>query len=640
VSDPPADPADPDGAEPEAEDSGAADEPEGLAVDDDHAQYTTHRSPFGRPPRQPILARTFPVSQQVDSVDYAKRKLRPDLVAGITVAAISIPAGMAYASLAGMSPVAGLYALLLPAIAYAFLGSSRQLVVGPEGAIAVLVATTVAPLATKQTADYATLVALLAIMVGAIYFGAYLLRLGWVADYFSRAVLVGYLHGVVVVLIIGQLGKLFGVPIEQERPPQQLVEFLGELDAISWATVLVGAISIAVLLVLKYRFRKVPGALVVVVGGIVASAWFGLADHGVSVVGDIAAGLPRLTIPRFRLGDVLDLLPGALGIFAVGFADGILTARAFAGRHNQRIDANQELLANGVANVGAGFTQAFPVGASNSRTAVNDQMGAKTQVVGLVAAGVAAIVLVFLTAPVEKLPSACLGAVIVVAAIGLVSFDDWRALRATGRGQVVIAATTMAVVVAVGVLEALVVAIVLSIVDVIARSSRPHDAVLGWVPRMGRYADVAVHLSARVTQGVVVYRLDDRLFFGNSRYFRARVREAIAGAPTPTRWLVFDAQFVNEVDASGAEAVEQLCTQLAARGVTFVVARLEDHAQHRFDMTGLSERIGREHFYPTVEAAVRACVAVDHLRTGGYEPGTRDDVEDVEDVEDVDGSDR
>ena len=601
-------------------------EPDGLAVDDDHAQYTTHRSPFGRPPRQPILARTFPVSQQVDVSAYPRRKLRPDLIAGITVAAISIPAGMAYASLAGVSPVAGLYALLLPAVAYAFLGSSRQLVVGPEGAIAVLVATTVAPFATKQTADYATLVALLALMVGAIYLVAYLLRLGWVADYFSRAVLVGYLHGVVVVLIIGQLGKLFGVPIEQERPPQQLWEFFGELDLISWLTVLVSAISITVLLVLKYRFRKVPGALVVVVGGIIASAALGLSDHGVRVVGEIQAGLPRFTVPSVHFGDILDLLPGALGIFAVGFADGILTARAFAGRHNQRIDANQELLANGVANAGAGFTQSFPVGASNSRTAVNDQMGAKTQVVGLVAAGVAAIVLVFLTAPVEKLPSACLGAIIVVAAIGLVSFDDWRALGATGRGQVVIAGITMAVVIGVGVLEALIVAVVLSILDVVARSSRPHDAVLGWVPRMGRYADVAVHLSARVTPGVVVYRLDDRLFFGNSRYFRARVREAIAGAPTPTRWLVFDAQFVSEVDASGAEAVEELYSQLADRDVRFVVARLEDHAQHRFDTTGLTELIGRDNFHPTVEAAVRACVAVDHLRTGGYEPGAGDEV--------------
>jgi MFS superfamily sulfate permease-like transporter len=189
---------------------------------------------------------------------------------------------------------------------------------------------------------------------------------------------------------------------------------------------------------------------------------------------------------------------------------------------------------------------------------------------------------------------------------------------------VVIAAIAVVVVVLVGVLEALAVAVVLSILDVIARSSRPHDAVLGWVPRMGRYADVAVHPSARVTPGVVVYRLDDRLFFGNARYFRARVREAIAGAPTATRWLVFDAQFVNDVDASGAEAVEQLCASLQQRDVHFVVARLEDHAQHRFDATGLTELIGAGNFHPTVEAAVRACVAADHLREGGYEPGSDD----------------
>jgi len=616
--------SDPGGAEPPERPDGNRPSADGLDVDHDHAQYTPHRSPFGRPPRTPILARTFPVSQQIDTRDYPKRKLRPDLVAGVTVAAMSIPAGMAYASLAGVSPVAGLYALLLPALAYAFLGSSRQLIVGPEGAIAALVATTVAPFAVKQTSDYVGLVALLALLVGAAYLVAYLLRLGWLADYFSRAVLVGYLHGVVVVLIVGQLGKIFGVPIEQERPPAQLREFLGELDQISWVTFGVAAVSIVVLLVIKYGLPKVPGALVVLVGGIVASAVFDLAAHGVRVVGDIPAGLPRLALPHVQMGDVRDLLPGALGIFVVGFADAVLNGRAFAGRHNQRIDANQELLALGAANAGAGVTQAFPVGSSSSRTAVNDQMGGKTQVVGIVVAVVAAIVLVFLTQPVEKLPSACLGAVIVVAAIGLVSFADWRALRAAGRGQVVIAVITTLVVVWVGVLEALAVAVVLSILDVIVRSSRPHDAVLGWVPRMGRYADVAVHPSARVTPGVVVYRLDDRLFFGNARYFRARVREAIAGAPTPTRWLVFDAQFVNDVDASGAEAVEQLCAQLAGRDVRFVVARLEDHAQHRFDATGLTDLIGADHFHPTVEAAVRACVAADHLREGGYEPGSRD----------------
>ncbi len=319
-------------------------------------------------------------------------------------------------------------------------------------------------------------------------------------------------------------------------------------------------------------------------------------------------------------------MPAALGIFAVGFADGILTARSFAGRRNQRVDVNQELLAYGAANAAAGFTQSFPVGASNSRTAANDQMGGKTQVVGLVAAAVAAVVLVFLTAPVEKLPLACLGAVIVVAAWGLVEPDDWRALAAASRREVAIAAITMAAVVAVGVLQALVMAVVLSLVDVIARSSRPHDAVLGWVPRIGRYADVSVHLSARVTPGVVVYRLDDRLFFANARYFKARAREAMAGAPTPTRWLVFDAQFVNNVDASGAEAVEQLAGQLAGSGVTFVVARLESPAQAQFDSTGLTELIGAEHFYPTVEAAVRACIAADaHTTATGYPPGTDDE---------------
>ena len=294
-----------------------------------------------------------------------------------------------------------------------------------------------------------------------------------------------------------------------------------------------------------------------------------------------------------------------MGIFAVGFADSVLTARVFAGRHNQRIDANQELLAQGLANASAGLTQGFPVGASTSRTAVNDRMGAKTQVVGLVSVAVVALVLLFLTAPFEKLPMACLGAVIVVAAASLFLPDDWRALRAAGSGQVVIAAVTLAVVVAVGVLEALVAAVILSMLDVIARSARPHDAVLGWVPRMGRYADVSVHMSARVTPRCRGLPARRPTVLRQRALFPARVREAIAGAPTPTRWLVFDAQFVTDVDASGVEALEQLCRQLAERGVTFVVARLATPTKERFDATGLTDQIGQEHFSPTVEAAVR-----------------------------------
>lgn len=563
------------------------------------------RSPFKARGARPFLQRTFPVSRAV-STQYPRRDLRRDAVAGVTVAALAIPSAMAYAELAGLSPVAGLYALLLPVIAYVVLGSSRQVVLGPEGALSLLLATSLAPIATGN--DYAALAAMVAVLVGGIAVLARVLRFGWISDYFSRAVLVGYLHGVAIVLIVGQLGKFFGVSIDAQDPIPQLREFFDEISTVDGLTAAVGIASLGVLLLLRWKAPRVPGALLVVVGAIVVSAIVGLEGEGVAVVGSIPSGLPSLSWPGVGIGKVFELLPVAFGIFAVGFADQILTARSFAGRHDQHVDANQELLAFGAANLAAGVTQAFPVGASGSRTTVNDQMGARTQIVGVVSAAVVLIVLLFVTAPFEILPKATLGAVIIAAAIGLIDPVAWRGLAGTGRSQVIIAAVTLTGVVIVGVLEALVVAVALSIVDVVARSAKPHDAVLGYVERLGRYANVTFHPSARVTPGVLVYRLDDRLFFANARHFKARVREAIAGAPEPVHWFVFDAEGTTDIDASGTEALEQTIHTLGEQDITFVVAQAKHYLRERFDASGLTARIGGDHVYPTVEAAVDAFV--------------------------------
>jgi len=572
-------------------------------VDGDRDGDGDEVSPFRPRAEQPLLQRTFPVTAHV--AHYQRRSLKRDAVAGVTVAALAIPSAMAYAEIAGLDPIFGLYALLLPAVAYMVFGSSRQLIVGPEGALAVLVATAVAPL-TDDPQRYAEAAALLAVLVAAIFAVARLLRLGWVADYFSRPVLVGYIHGVAVVLIVGQLGKILGISVDADDAVPQLVEVVQELAEVDELTLLIGLVSIGALLVLRRRAPKVPAALVVVIAGIALSAAAGLEDRGVAVIGDIPSGLPSVTWPTLPLGDVLTLLPAAIGIFLVSFADGILTARSFAGQHGQRIDANQELVAFAAANLSAGVTQGFPVGASGSRTAVNDQMGGRTQAVGSIAALVVAVVLLFLTAPVELLPTACLGAVIVGAAVGLIEPDLWRALAQAGRAQVVVAAVAAVGVVVLGVLPALVLAVLLSIVETVTRSAQPHDAVVGWVERLGRYADVSVHPSARTTPGIVVYRLDDRLFFANARYVKARVAEAIAGATTRTHHLVFDAEAVTALDASGAEALGELRRSLDEDGIGLAVARLKQPVREVFDATGLTEAIGAEHFHPTVRAAVSA----------------------------------
>jgi len=352
--------------------------------------------------------------------------------------------------------------------------------------------------------------------------------------------------------------------------------------------------------------RRFPAQLVVVVGSIAVSYAFDLQAHGVPVVGHVPSGLPSATFPTPPILDVVKLVPAAVGIFFLTLADQILTARAFAGKRGEHIDASQELLAMSVASAASGISQGFPIGGSNSRTAVNDGMGARTQVSGLTAVGMVILILLFLTGPISYLPKTVLGAVIISAALGLVELPAWRALAATDQTEVAIAAVAMGGVILIGVLEGIVLAVGLSLVDVVRRSARPHDAVLGWDEELGRYADVAVHRRAVQTPGVLVYRLDDRLFFANARYVKGRIREAIRGAPWEVRWLVFDAEAVTHVDVSGLEALGELVGDLHDAGIGLAVARLKTRPKQHFDDAGLTDAIGPDRFYPTVHAAVDA----------------------------------
>lgn len=517
------------------------------------------------------LRGVLPVVAVLPGYDVATA--RRDAVAGVTVAALAVPSGIAYAQLAGMPPVAGLYALLLPAVAYALVGSSRQLSIGPEGSIAALVAAAVLPLAAGDPERAAALGALLAVLVGAGFVVVALARLGWLADYLSRPVLVGYLHGVAAVLVIGQLGPLTGIQVAAREPVARLVELVAEITTAHGPTLAVGLSCLVVLLVLPRWAPRLPVSLLVVVAAIAVSALADLAGHGVRVVGAVPSGLPALTVPSGSLDDVFVLLPAAVGIVVVTFADEILTARSYAGRHGQHVRAGQELAAMGLADLAAGLTQAFPVGASGSRTAVNDRSGARTQLAGVFAAAAVLVVLLLLTAPIAVLPVAALGAVIIAAAVGIVDPAAWRELARSSRAELLLAAGTALGVVVFGVLEALVVAVALSLVDVVRRSATPHDAVLGWVERLGRYADVRLHPSAVVEPGVLVYRLDDRLFFANAHYVRGRIREALAAAQPPARWLVFDAETLVDVDAGGARMLAELVEALKAEGVALLLAQ-------------------------------------------------------------------
>lgn len=560
---------------------------------------------FASASRPPLTTRYVPFARSLAS--YSTARLRTDVVAGVTVAALALPAAMAYAGLAGVPISAGLYTLLLPVVAYAVFGSAPRVVVGPEGTISLLVATTIAPLAATGSTKYAALTTMLALFVGAVFLAARLVRLGWIADYFSQAVLVGYITGVAIVLILGQLGKLVGVTSHESGAIRKTVDIVSHLGDASVTTIVVATLALALLVVAAKINARIPGALVLVVLGIATSWALNLSSHGVSVTGPVPGGLPSLAIPDVSRADLGTLVTAALAIFLVAFCDSILTSRSFAARHHEVVDANQELLAFGIAQMTAGVTQGMPVGTSGSRTAVNDGMGATSQVSGLVAAAMIGAILLFLTAPIAYLPSAVLGAVIVFAAARLIDPVQWRALARSSKSEATIAATTAAFVITIGVLEAIVAAVALSIADIIRRAARPSDAVLGWSPEEDRYVDVTDFPDAGVTAGVVVYRIQDRLFFANAHFFKRRIWAAVDGAPKPVRDLVLDASFISDIDASSEVALREVIAGLGERNIELHLARSTVELQRRLDDVGLIDALGADHLHGTVSAAVDAC---------------------------------
>ena len=440
-----------------------------------------------------------------------------------------------------------------------------------------------------------------------------MLRLGWITDYISVAVLLGFLTGMALTLVTGQLGAFFGVSVASGTPVEQVIDFTDKADSVHWLT---AAFALVVLLLLFAGDRwlpKFPMLLAVTVLAIVLSWALDLQSHGFRVVGSIPSGLPLPSWPSVGFVQVLELAPTAVGIALVVFADAILTARSVGRGH---VDADQELLALGGLNVGAGLFGSFPVGGSGSRTAVNVRLGGRTQLAAVWQAVTAAVVLLVLTPALAYLPRATLAAVIIYAAIGLIDVPSWRALVHGSRAELLIAAVTVAGMLTVGLLPALVFAVLLSVLDAVRRSSQPRDAVLGWSPRHDRFVDVQRHPEARVVTGVVVYRLDDRLFFANSRYLRTRVLEAVDGAPYPVHDVVFDAEGVTHLDGSGAAALRDLVEELRTRQVGFATARMKAAVSAQCDQLGLRDVVPAVVRFPTVHAAVLAISGVDVTATG------------------------
>ncbi|MEV7623823.1 sulfate permease [Actinoplanes sp. NPDC089786] len=535
---------------------------------------------------------------------YRRSWLRGDLLAGITVAAYLVPQGMAYAGLAGLPPVAGLWAMLAPLAVYAVLGSSRHLSVGPESTTALMTAAVVAPLAAGDPGRYAGLAAALAVVVGVLFLVAYVARLGFVADLLSRPILVGYLAGVALTMISGQLGKLAGVRVDGDTVPAELWSFAGRLGRMHVPTALLGVAVLALLFLGQWRFPRLPVPLVVVLLATVAVLVFDLRGHGVAVVGEVPRGLPALARPD--LGDFGSLLLPAVGVLVVGYTDTVLTGRAFAERTGEPVDANQELLALGVANVGAGLLRGFPISSSGSRTALGVAGGARTQMYSLVALVCVAAVLLFAGPMLALFPAAALGALVVYAAVRLVDIAGFRRLASFRRTELLLALAALAGVVVFDILTGVLLAVGLSVAEMLHRVARPHDAVLGLVPGLAGMHDVDDFPAARTVPGLLIYRYDSPLFFANAENFRQRALAAVAAETEPVRWFVLNAEANVEVDSTALDALDRLRAELTARGIVFGLARVKQDLRAELDRYGLTGSIGADHIFPTLPTTVAA----------------------------------
>ncbi len=451
---------------------------------------------MGRP-RPALTDRLLPGVAQLRG--YQRSWLRGDVLAGLTVAAYLVPQVMAYGALAGLPPVTGLWAILAPLALYALVGSSRQLSVGPESTTALMTAVVVAPLAGGQPARYAALAAALAVVVGLMCLLAFATRLGFVADLLSKPILVGYLAGVAMIMIVGQLGKLTGVPLTGDTFAGHLASFVRHLPQLKVGTLLFAAAVLAFLLIGQWRLPALPVPLLAVLLATLAVVGFDLQSHGISVVGPIPQGLPAPALPD--LDDLRQLLLPAAGVLVVGYTDTVLTARAFAARGGYPVDSNQELLALGTANLGAGVLHGFPISSSGSRTALGVAAGSRTQFYSLVALATVVVVLLAGGPVLAKFPSAALGAIVVYAALRLVDLPGFRRLAAFRRNELLLALASLAGVLVFDILYGVLLAVALSVAEMLYRVARPHDAIQGLVPNLAGMHDVDPAQGGRTRTG-------------------------------------------------------------------------------------------------------------------------------------------
>jgi len=540
---------------------------------------------------------------------YRREWLPKDLVAGLVLTTLLVPQGMAYAELAGLPAITGLYTSILCLVGYALFGPSRILVLGPDSSLGPMIAATIAPLvaANGDPERAVALASMLALIVGGIMIAGGFAKLGFVADLLSKPTMIGYMNGLAVTILVGQLPKLFGFSVDASGLVDETRAFIDGLRAGETvpAALAVGLLGLAVIGILQRVLPRVPAVLVAVVVSIAAAAVFDLEQHGVSLVGTLPQGFPPLTIPDVQGSDLPTLIAGAFGIALVSLADTIATSSAFAGRSGEEVDGNREMIGIGAANLGAGLFQGFPVSTSGSRTAVAEQAGAKTQVTGLVGAITIVTMLLFVPGLFRNLPQPTLAAVVIAASLSLADVPGTVRLWKQSRSDCALSIAAFLGVAFLGVLPGIVVAVALSVLNMFRRSWLPYHAVLGRVPDMPGYHDVSSHPEAEVLPGLVMFRFDAPLFFANTRTFREQITQLAASDPPPT-WILVAAEPITDIDPTAADMLEDLDEALNARQISLVFAEMKDPVRAKVERYELTRTIDPAHFYPTLASAIAA----------------------------------
>jgi len=528
------------------------------------------------------------------------------LAAGISVAAVAIPVAVAYAQLAGFNPVYGLYSSILPLVAYAVFGTSRQLIVNPDAATCALVAAAVAPLAGSDSDLYLSLSVTLTFLSGLLCIGASFLRLGALADFLSRPILVGFLNGIALSIFVGQLGKVLGISAQGNGIVSQLLGTLETLPQAHLLTVGVSFASLALLFLLLHFLPRLPGPLVVLAAAAAAVALFKLEQRGVAVLGHIPAGLPPFRLPRIPLDDVPSLVGEASGLALVLFSSGALTARSFATRNRYAIDIDREFAAFGAANIASALSQGFAVTGADSRTAMADAAGGRTQMTGIAAAVTISLVLMFFTEPLQYVPNAALGAVLIFAAFSLFDLRSIRELWNVDRLDMSLAVATMLAVVAVGAIHGILVAVGLALCRFVHKTARPRDEVLGEVDGLPGFHSIDRHPAAKSLPGLALFRFNAPLTFFNADYFKQRALRAANQAGMDLEWFVIDAIPISDVDTDGLYALRDLNQTLAQRGVTMIIAGRRTEFLDWLLQIGIYRPDHDTIVFPTLRQAVKA----------------------------------